>query len=947
MFGARRLATLLVLNAFILVFVTLGVGLADSESASTLPRRAIIPLLAADSAVGQSCVLPPSGMVAWYPLDELTGAVAVNDIAPPPGSTVNNVGTPKPGGQVGTPNGPDALAGQVNGAFYFRGPYVEVPSHADLNFGTGGLTIDAWIKPVSIVDANALSLIVYKVDTNSGIGYALYTLGNQAGGRQLVLAMTDSMTSSIYTSSPLITSSIWYHIAVTVDRTTPAGRFYIDGQPAGSFAPITGNITNTAPMLIGASFTTGLVLPTVGRHEITIDELELFNRALLSSEIQAIFNANFAGKCRDTLPPLDPLADLGDAPDSTNSASGSPVMTAYPGVQANFPTVFSSSPPGPKHLQPRAVAWLGPQVSFEDEADSGPDADPTNNIIPTLDQADKDLKDDGVALPPALPTTFCSQITFTYTVSFAAVTTQPLYVNAWLDFTQDGDWQDSGKCAAGPTTTGSFDEWAVHDQVIPPGSGPASITVTTPLFTAQRFDPTKDVWMRITLSDQPAVDPVGPLLPDGRGPVGGFKYGETEDYPLKNAGQHRICGIKFNDLNGNGVRDTGEPVLPGWTINLNPGSFTTTTDANGNYCFGPLVPGTYVVSEIQQVGWTVTTPPGGTITVTVPPTATNIDFGNKKNTVQVSEICGIKFNDLNGNGVKDTGEPGLPGWTITLNPGSFTTATGASGAYCFGPLLPGTYTVGEILQSGWTQTLPVGPGTYTVTVPPSVTNLNFGNCQAPVGAACSQKVSEICGIKFNDLNANGVKDPGEPGLAGWTITLNPGNLITTTSANGTYCFGPLAPGTYTVSEVLQQGWLQTFPSGPGTYTVTVPPSAANINFGNCHPNAVFNCVPPQLSEICGLKFNDVNHNGVQDPGEPGLAGWTITLAPGNLSATTSATGSYCFTGLAPGTYTVSEVPQQGWTQTLPGGVGTYTVIVPPSVTNVNFGNCQHPLGAVC
>ena len=192
-----------------------------------------------------------------------------------------------------------------------------------------------------------------------------------------------------------------------------------------------------------------------------------------------------------------------------------------------------------------------------------------------------------------------------------------------------------------------------------------------------------------------------------------------------------------------------------------------------------------------------------------------------------------------------------------------------------------------------------------------------------------------------------MKDPGEPGLPGWTITLTPGSLSTTTGANGNYCFGPLAPGTYTISETLQPGWVQTFPSGPGTYTVTVPPSAANVNFGNCRPNAVFNCVPPQLSEICGIKFNDLNHNGVKDPGEPGLAGWTITLTPGILTTTTSATGSYCFTGLTPGTYTVSEVQQPGWTQTLPGGPGTYTVTVPPSATNLNFGNCQHPLGAVC
>jgi len=61
---------------------------------------------------GCTCVSPPSGMVAWYPLDELTGVTTVNDIAPPPSSLVNNQGTPKPGGQIGSPNGPIPLPGR-------------------------------------------------------------------------------------------------------------------------------------------------------------------------------------------------------------------------------------------------------------------------------------------------------------------------------------------------------------------------------------------------------------------------------------------------------------------------------------------------------------------------------------------------------------------------------------------------------------------------------------------------------------------------------------------------------------------------------------------------------------------------------------------------------------------------------------------------------------------
>ena len=99
---------------------------------------------------------------------------------------------------------------------------------------------------------------------------------------------------------------------------------------------------------------------------------------------------------------------------------------------------------------------------------------------------------------------------------------------------------------------------------------------------------------------------------------------------------------------------------------------------------------------------------------------------------------GVKFNDLNQNGVQDAGEPGLPGWTIHV----FDTATMAlvqstvtrrptrapatpDGFYSF-TLTPGSYTVCEALQAGWTQTAPLA-------VPPPVGE-TLANC-APFGAA--------------------------------------------------------------------------------------------------------------------------------------------------------------------------------------------------------------------
>ena len=199
------------------------------------------------------CVQAPLGMTAWWPLDEQNGTGIVNDIAPLPGSTASNQGTPKPGGLVGSPNGPSAVSGvngALNGAMYFAGPYLDVQPQSDVNFGTGDFTIDAWIKPVSLVDAPFLSLVVHKMDAN-GVGYALYTLGNGPGlGRtlNLVLAGPTIPLTTTHTSNPGITSTSWYHVAVTVKRSSssPTGTFYINGAPAGTFIPTTANLDSSS-----------------------------------------------------------------------------------------------------------------------------------------------------------------------------------------------------------------------------------------------------------------------------------------------------------------------------------------------------------------------------------------------------------------------------------------------------------------------------------------------------------------------------------------------------------------------------------------------------------------------------------------------------------------------------------------------------------------------------
>ncbi len=91
-------------------------------------------------------------------------------------------------------------------------------------------------------------------------------------------------------------------------------------------------------------------------------------------------------------------------------------------------------------------------------------------------------------------------------------------------------------------------------------------------------------------------------------------------------------------------------------------------------------------------------------------------------------------------------------------------------------------------------------------------------------------------FKFDDQDGDGFRDPAEPGLAGWTIHVTDPNMnvvTVNTGAQGSFCIGVAAPVAYTVSEVPQSGWMQTFPPAPGTHTVFIEcGQLLNIQFGN-------------------------------------------------------------------------------------------------------------------
>jgi len=207
---------------------------------------------------------------------------------------------------------------------------------------------------------------------------------------------------------------------------------------------------------------------------------------------------------------------------------------------------------------------------------------------------------------------------------------------------------------------------------------------------------------------------------------------------------------------------------------------------------------------------------------------TGKDFGNMLNS-QLGSICGMKYNDLNGNGKRDEGEPGIKDWTILIGgTADFSVQTDENGEFCFTNLKPGVYKIGEQSRQGWIQTAPSSRYyVFELKGGEHITGQEFGNILDP-------KTGSICGMKFNDLNGNGILDTGEQGIQDWTINLSGSTTLTTqTDKSGNYCFRNLPAGEYTIAEGSRSGWYQTAPES-GTYSFTLKPgeSVTLMNFGN-------------------------------------------------------------------------------------------------------------------
>lgn len=403
-----------------------------------------------------------------------------------------------------------------------------------------------------------------------------------------------------------------------------------------------------------------------------------------------------------------------------------------------------------------------------------------------------------------------------------------------------------------------------------------------------------------------------------------------------------LAGTVYVDTNNDGVRQGGETGILGVPVALDfagadgvfgtgddvPNVRTTTTTAAGNYLFDLLPAGVYRVREVAQpspYGDGIDTPgsASGDATTNDQITAIPVGAGTDLTDYNFGEltptapfISGTVYYDANNNGARDPGEPGIPNVTVGLTNavfGAFLTTTDANGNYTFPNLIAGlTYDLSETQPTGYANGLEAPANFITVPNLPAT---------GSVGNNYGELLGSIAGTVYFDRDAGGALDGGDTRLPGVTVTLLDSNgaqavnpltgaaYVATTDASGNYLFDQLLAGTYRVIETQPTQYNQGT-NTPGTgaalngtdrIDVTLPAGAASTanNFGEIG------------APISGRVYLDDNRDGVRQTGETtGLGNVLITLLDANgttvATTTTANDGTYSFTNLPPGSYTLVQ-----------------------------------------
>ena len=394
------------------------------------------------------------------------------------------------------------------------------------------------------------------------------------------------------------------------------------------------------------------------------------------------------------------------------------------------------------------------------------------------------------------------------------------------------------------------------------------------------------------------------------------------------------------DTDGDGVDDIGEQGLPNVTVSLTGTAadgtvinLTTVTDSNGDYLFDNLPPGNYTVTvtDTNNVLTDLDQSPGNTgseaVTLAAGEDFLDADFGYVP-AAGTAVIGDTVWFDDDADGIQDPGEIGIAGVTLDLidDAGNVvdTLTTDASGNYLFTNVVPGDYTVvvtdtGGVITDPATNVTsgPQSPGSLTST-PITVladdiyVDADFG-FTAQTGSTLADRI-------WYDADGDGIQDAGETGIGNVTVDLLDSNGViiasVVTDSEGDFAFTGLPDGDYSIvitddNDELT-GYFSTTPpaaalrqeiTGLSGDIVNQDPSVAapvTSGSGDGHPSFGFN----QPGTIGDTIWNDANGDGVQDPGEGGIAGVTLTLtdSAGGIidTAVTDSNGNYLFTNVPAG-----------------------------------------------
>ncbi|MCU0637485.1 MAG: hypothetical protein MUE87_02530 [Methanothrix sp.] len=378
--------------------------------------------------------------------------------------------------------------------------------------------------------------------------------------------------------------------------------------------------------------------------------------------------------------------------------------------------------------------------------------------------------------------------------------------------------------------------------------------------------------------------------------------------------QNVLGDLVWEDLNGNSLQEAGEPGVAGVAVILMDMAdnivSSNTTSSRGKYSFENLTAGTYTIEFLPPAGYSFTikdagnndsldsdvdpaTKQAGPVTVVLGQSDLSWDAG----LYHPVSISGSKFHDRNANGQKDANEPDLSGWEIQLKNSNdnllqtVTTSTepGKDGNYEFVDLQPGTYRVNEVQKNGWVQSCPIASFYDEIIFSgQTATDRDFGN----------HVISGlfISGQKRNETGAP--KSDWSISLVGTTLEGDTVSRQTITGGDGRYNFTDLQAGSYTISEEDRTGWV---PSSPASQSFELITSRQDVDFVNRLASGLF------------ISGKVITESGVPE------VGWTLYISGFTLEGEiisrqtlTASDGSYNFTGLQAGTYTISSEVRPDW-----------------------------------